>query len=71
MASKAKILAAKSGACEDCGGTIFEIKTDLGILKQCTSCGATFKEPRYKKIKFSNKFNDEIEKIISIGGTNI
>lgn len=61
-----KILSAKSGACEDCGGTIYEIETDLGVLKQCSSCKATFKEQRYKVIKFSNKFNYEIENIIGI-----
>ncbi|SCI24412.1 Uncharacterised protein [uncultured Clostridium sp.] len=66
MASKVKILAAKSGACEDCGGTIYEVETDLGILKQCSGCKSTFKEPRYKVIKFSNKFNYEIENIIGI-----
>ena len=66
MASKVKILTAKSRSCKDCGGTVFEIETDLGVLKQCSNCKATFKEPRYKVIKFSDKFNYEIDKIIGI-----
>ena len=52
MASKAKILAAKGGACEDCGGTIYEIETDLGIQSNVLVARQVLKNQDIKLLDF-------------------
>lgn len=39
---KAKIIGAKEGACEMCGGIIYTFKNSLGIMCQCKQCGNTY-----------------------------
>ncbi|CZR99310.1 hypothetical protein CDFC105_72916 [Clostridioides difficile] len=41
---KTKIIGGRENECPVCGGSVFKLKTTIGIVWQCKDCGCMYQE---------------------------